>query len=212
MDAVIIDVDDTLVSTGRRKWAVWRHILGREIPTQVVENLSSRQVLEKFAQTDGKLWNRFWRVLLCWEEAGTEFLKFDEPLPFAVAVLNEWSKEFRIVYLTGRTINMYYLTLDELRAFGFPVGDVDLIMAPDLEAYLSSEIEVRTQLFTSASKMYRVVRVVDDYPRYFTIYSQFRIPDRIGLLRPKRFSEQDYLIHGATKVIKGWEQLQKNKQ
>ncbi len=210
MNAVVVDIDDTLVSTGRRKWAVWRHILGREIPLQVVEDLSSRQVLEKFAQTDGELWKRFWRVLLCWEEAGTEFLKFDEPLPFAATVLNRWSEEIRIVYLTGRTTNMYHLTIDELREFDFPVNDVDLIMAQDLETYLSSEMEIRAQLFSSASKTYRIVRVVDDYPRYFAIYHQFGIPDRIGLLRPKRFSEQDYLTHGATRVIKGWEQLLKN--
>lgn len=213
MISVVVDIDDTLVNTDRRKWAVWRHILGREIPLQIVERASSRQVLERFTSADSELWKRFWRVLLCWEEAGIRFLELDEPIPFAAEVLNSWSRECKLVYLTGRTKNMHHLTLDELRRFGFPVDEADLVMTnrEDLESYLASLTSVdkiRARFFSSLSKQYKVIRVVDDYPNYFTIYRQFRAPDRIGLLRPKRFSTQDYFTQGATRVIESWKQLQ----
>ncbi len=209
MSSVVVDIDDTLVSTDRRKWAVWRHILNREIPFEMVESKSSRQVLEQFASANEEVWKRFWRVLLCLEEAGIQLLKFDEPIPFAAEVLHKWSKKFKIIYFTGRTNNMRQLTLDELKRFGFPVSNVDLVTPEDMdfELYLTTAIDIRAQLFSSLTKQYRVIGVVDDYPDFFNIYRQFEVPDRVGLLRPKRFSTQEYLKQGATRVIERWKQL-----
>ncbi|KPV65171.1 MAG: hypothetical protein AOA65_0429 [Candidatus Bathyarchaeota archaeon BA1] len=104
---------------------------------------------------------------------------------------------------------MYQLTLNELERFGFPVNEVELVMPGDidLEDYLTSAFNVRSRLFFSLTKQYRVVRVVDDYPKFFDIYRQFDVPNRIGLLRPKRFTPQEYFTHGATRVIKEWKQL-----
>jgi len=51
------------------------------------------------------------------------------------------------------------------------------------------------------------VRVVDDYPGYFTVYRQFSVPERIDFLRPKRYSLQQYIDRGATKVVESWKQL-----
>ncbi|KPV65172.1 MAG: hypothetical protein AOA65_0430 [Candidatus Bathyarchaeota archaeon BA1] len=59
MDSVVVDIDDTLVSTDRRKWAVWRHILNREIPLETIESQGSRQVLERFASANEEAWKRF---------------------------------------------------------------------------------------------------------------------------------------------------------
>jgi len=210
---VVVDVDDTLLNTDRRRWAVWCRVLGREVPLQTVESLSSLQILERFAGADRGLWERFWGILLCWEESGIELLDLDEPIPYAAEVLQRWSKEYKLIYLTGRSRNMRKLTLGELDRFGFPVRGVDLVMLKikDWKRYLASEtspITLRARMFSSVLERHRVVRVVDDYPIFFTVYRRYGVPDRVGLLRPKRFSPQEYFAQGATRVVEGWQQLQ----
>ena len=209
---VVVDVDDTLLNTDRRRWVVWCRVLGREIPFQIVESLSSHQILERFAWADREVWERFWGILLCWEESGIELLDLDEPIPSAAEVLQRWSEEYKLIYLTGRSRNMHELTLSELDGFGFPVRGVDLVMlnVKDWKHYLASEISpirLRARLFSSVLKRHRVIRVVDDYPSFFTVYRRYGVPDRIGLLRPKRFSPQNYFAQGATRVVEGWQQL-----
>jgi len=207
MASVVVDVDDTLLKTSLRKRAIWGHILGREIPLEFVESHGSQRILEKFASSDEEVWERFWRVLLCYDEAGLKFLKLDDPLPYAAEVLRVWSRKLDLVYLTGRTENMRQTTLDELRAHGFPIEGADLVMAEGWEEYVASPVKVREKLFSMISERHRVQRVVDDYPGYFATYRRFSVPERIGLLRPKRYSREDYLVQGATKVVEGWQEL-----
>lgn len=125
---VAVDVDDTLLNTDRRRWAVWCRVLGREVPFQMVESLSSPQVLERFARSDREVWKKFWRILLCWEESGIELLNLDEPIPFAVGILQRWSEKHKLIYFTGHSRNMRELTLSQLEGFGFPVHGADLFM------------------------------------------------------------------------------------
>jgi hypothetical protein len=220
MISVVVDVDDTLINTQRREQGVWHQVLGRQIPMEAVETLGLAQIFEKFASSDQKahaneLRKRFWDILLCLENIGVELAELDKPIAFAAEVLQRWSKNCQIVYLTGRTENTRDLTLDQLRKFGFPTDNIQLAMF-NLEDYarargLSSSgptlVEVKSRLFSSISKQLDVVRVVDDYPGYFAVYKQFGVPERIGLLRPKRYSPQDYIDRGATRVVESWKQL-----
>jgi hypothetical protein len=220
MISVVVDVDDTLINTERRMQGVWRELLGREVPMEAVETLGLAQIFEKFASSDQKaraneLRKRFWDISLCLENVGIGLAELDEPIPFAAEVLRTWSKHCRLVYLTGRTENTRELTLDQLRKFGFPTDNIQLVMF-NLEDYAlarglnpsgPTQIEAKSRLFSSTSKQYNVVRVVDDYPDYFPIYKQFDVPERIGLLRPKRYSLQQYIDRGATRVVESWKQL-----
>ncbi len=219
--SVVVDVDDTLINTERRMQGVWHQVLGREIPMQAVETLDLAQIFLEFASPDQKarvneLRKRFWDVLLCLEEIGLELLKLHEPVPFAADVLQTWSKHCMLVYLTGRPETMRDLTLGELKKFGFPMDNLQLTMF-NLEDYARVRgenpsgitlVEAKSRLFSSISKQHNVVRVVDDYPGYFTIYRQFNVPERIGLLRSKRYSPKDYIDRGATRVVESWKQLQ----
>ena len=220
MISVVVDVDDTLISTQRREQGVWRQVLGREIPMQAVETLGLAQIFEKFASSDQKacaneLREKFWDISLCLGSVGIELAELDEPVPFAAEVLQTWSKHCQLVYLSGRTENTRDLTLDHLRKFGFPTDNIQLVMfnledyarARGLNASGPTQVEAKSRLFSSISKQHDVVRVVDDYPGYFTIYRQFGVPERIGLLRPKRYSPQDYIDRGATRVVESWKQL-----
>jgi hypothetical protein len=211
MIGVVVDIDDTLINTQKRARSVWSMVLGREIPLEAVETLSSRQVLEKFASSDRESWKRFWRVLLCLEEPGIDMLRLDTPVPFAAGILQKWNKQCTLVYLTGRPENTRELTLNQLEKFGFPTDGAQLLMfdPEDWSDFVSvaSLVGARSRVFSFISKQHDIARVVDDYPTFFNVYRQFDVPDRIGLLRPKRFSPQDYLSQGATRVVESWSQL-----
>jgi hypothetical protein len=218
---VVVDVDDTLISTERRMQGVWREILGREVPSEAVETMSLEQIFMKFASPQQmarvrEFQKRFWDVLLCLEEIGVELLRLHEAVPCAADALQSWSKHCRLVYLTGRTENTRDVTLDELEKFGFPTENIQLVMF-DLEDYSRAKgenpsgptlVDTKSRLFSSICQERNVVRVVDDYPGYFPIYSQSGVPDRIGFLRPRKYSRQQYIERGATRVVESWEELQ----
>jgi len=218
--SVVVDVDDTLINTERRMQGVWRELLGREVPVEAIETLGLVQIFEKFASSGQKacaneLRKRFWDISLCLENVGIGLAELDEPIAFAPKVLQTWSKHCQLVYLTGRTENTRELTLNQLRKFGFPTDSTQLIMF-DVEDYTRArglnpsgptQVDAKSKLFSSISKQYNVVRVVDDYPGYFTIYRQFGVPERIGFMRPKRYSLQQYIDRGATRVVESWKQL-----
>jgi len=212
MDAVVVDIDDTLVDTGRRRHVAWCRVLDKEIPAHEVEAHGSREILRRYAFSDRTVWERFWMLVLCFEEAGADLLELDSPLPHASKVLQNWSRSHKLVYLTGRTENMRQFTLDELRKFGFPTRGTDLEMftLKDWMRFFSSEdsvIATRSELFSSILKRYKVIRVVDDYPGFFAAYRKHSVPDKVGLMRRERFSPQDYLDNGATRVVENWEAL-----
>jgi len=221
MISVVVDIDDTLISTDRRMRSIWCHILNREIPLEAVETLGLEQIFTEFASPEQKkrateFQRRFWDAVLCLENIGAELLTLDEPIPFAADVLQRWSKQCTIIYLTGRTENTRDLTLHELETFGFPIDSTQLLMF-NLENYARMRgenpsgptlMDGKSKLFSSISKEHNVVRVVDDYPNYFPVYKQFAVPDRIGLLRSKRYSSQQYIDKGATRVVESWKQLQ----
>ena len=48
MNAVVVDIDDTIVKTDRRRHSAWCRVLGREIPFRDVESLSSEEILKKY--------------------------------------------------------------------------------------------------------------------------------------------------------------------
>jgi len=200
-----VDIDDTLINTDRRRWAVWRLVLNREIEFQVARSLSSEKILRDFASGNKEQWKDFWKILLCCDERGIDILQLDEPIPFAAEVMQRWAKSFKTVYLTGRTSNMYELTLQELAKFGFPAVDVDLVMSPDLEDYLVSPEGTRRSLVTSIVDRFTVVMAVDDNPLYMTLYQEFGIPQRIGFLRSERFSRNSY--RDATRIVDSWKEL-----
>lgn len=128
MIGVAIDVDDTILDTRRRMQRAWSLVLNYDVPIDSVENLSSKEIVERYGSSRHYLWERFWRVLLCLDDSGVELLELDEPLPFAVDVLRGWSRQYVLLYLTGRPQTMRDLTLRELGRFGFPVDKTQLAM------------------------------------------------------------------------------------
>jgi hypothetical protein len=212
MEAVVVDIDDTLFDTERRRHAAWCQVLSREIPMEVTESSGSREILKRYAFSDKTTWEKFWMLVLCMEEAGANLLELDKPIPRASEALHNWSTNYKLVYLTGRTENMRQLTIDQLRKFDFPTRGTDLEMftLKDWTIFFSSAssvVKARSRIFSSILKRYNVLRVVDDYPGFFAAYRKHPVPDKVGLLRKKRFSSQEYLDNGATRVVENWKQL-----
>lgn len=220
MISVVVDIDDTLINTERAVQGAWRELLGREIPMQDVETLNMAQIFQKYASATQKahvdeFQKRFWDMLLCTEKVGIDLFKLHEPIPFAANALQTWSRKCTLVYLTGRPETTRNLTLNELKKFSFPTDNIQLTMF-NIEDYARARgddpsgptlVEAKSRRFSLISRQHNVVRVVDDNPGYFPIFKQFGVPERIGLLRPKRYSPQQYVDRGATRVVESWEQL-----
>jgi len=202
---VVVDIDDTLIDTDRRRWAAWCMVLNHEIDFEVVRTSSSKKILTDLWCGSEEQWKEFWKILLCWDDRGIGLFRLDEPIQFAPEVMQELAETLGVVYLTGRTSNMHGLTLRELAQFGFPVANVDLVMSPNFEDYLASPKQTRSTLLTSTLRGRKAVLVVDDNPLYFSLYREFGIPHRIGFLRMQRFPRESY--DHATSVMTSWKQL-----
>jgi hypothetical protein len=221
MSKVIVDIDDTVIHTGQRMHKLWSLLLDREIPRDAVETMGLEQIFMEFATKEQlsrakDFQKRYWDLLLCHDDAGVESLKLHEPLRYAADVLQSWNHKWEIVYLTGRTENLRSLTLNELEKFGFPIRNTQLVMfkpedyaRPKGEAPSGSTlVDTKLSLCSAICASSNVARVIDDYPGYFPIYHQLKIPDRIGLLRLSKYTPQHYLDSGATRVIVSWSELQ----
>ncbi len=221
MIRVVVDIDDTLIRSDRRMCGVWRAVLGRPIPHGDVITLGLEQIFAKYASDEQKAsvskhQKRFWDIVLCLDKTGIELLELNEPIPHAADVLQGWSGTCKLFYLTGRTENMRELTLNELEKHGFPINNTEVVMS-DVKDFARARglnpsgptlIDARSRLFDSILEGGRVVRVVDDYPGYFSIYKESKVPDRIGLLRSDKYSQQQYVDRGATRVIQDWHELE----
>ena len=215
---VVVDVDETLINTSRRKHTVACRVLGAEIPFEAGETLSDRQLFERYASPEqmthqGELSRMYWDLLLCLDERGLELLHLDEAVPHAAEALRSWEGHCEIVYLTGRPEPMRGHTIEALKGFGHPVEGTRLIMfqLADWEDFLSGNRmalqETRERLFSNILEDGPVARVVDDFPGYFRTYAKYGVPDRVGLLFSPRRTLQRFLERGATRVFESWEPL-----
>jgi phosphoglycolate phosphatase-like HAD superfamily hydrolase len=215
---VVVDIDETLIHTSRRRHAVASQILGAEIPPEAVDAMSNQRLFEQYAspeqrEREGELSRMYWDLLLCRDEMGLELLHLDEAVPYAAEALRSWEGHCEIVYLTGRPESMRDHTLAALEGFGYPVEGARLVMFElvDWESFLSGNRmalqEARERLFISILEEGPVARVVDDFPGYFRTYTKYGVPDRVGLLFSPRRTLQRFLDRGATRVFESWEPL-----
>jgi hypothetical protein len=218
---VVVDIDDTLVSTDRSMQGIWREVLGCEVPLDAVETLGLEQIFDKFASPEQKtrvseLSRRFWDISLCLEEVGVKLFELHEPTPSSAEILQTWVNHCKLIYLTGRPETARDLTLSELKKFGFPTDNIQLVMF-ELEDFARVRgikpsgptlVDAKSKLFSAILEEFSIVRIVDDYPSYFRIYKEFGVPDRIGLMRSVKYSLQQYIDKGATRVVTSWSQLQ----
>ena len=208
----VIDIDDTLVSTRKRTQGLWKHVLGCVVPLGDIESMTARQIFERYATEEQKpsmrdLQRRFTETMLCRNMEGIRLMELDEPIPYAADVLQGWREEAEIVYITGRLERIRMETVSQLRRFGFPVEETELVMFKEEDWGKGGVGEARRALMDEIVGAHSVHRVVDDFPGYFTVYKDYNIPERIGLLQSKMYKSTDFLERGATRVVKSWSEL-----
>ncbi len=217
--SIVVDIDDTIINTRRRLQGVWQIILETKIPLDDIEILNTVEMFEKYSSEKQKarmneLRENYWDLLLCVDDRGEELAELDEPIPFSADVLRKWAAERQIILLTGRPENTRELTMGQLKRFGFPCEEIELVMYRR-EDYARARgalsgpslLDTRARLFSEICGAYSVIRVVDDYPGYFRTYREYDVPDRVGLLRSQGYLLRDFLENGATRVVRGWDEL-----
>ena len=221
--SVVVDIDDTLLDVRERLRHAMTEILGCVVSRNDMKMMNTAQIFDKYASPEQQgiaeeLHERFWDIILCKEEIGFDLLRFDEPIPEAAKVLKAWNEEYQIVYLTGRIEPTREHTLSQLREHGFPIEGTQLVMfqtkdyyqarwALGLEFIGPTLIEIRSKWFSLILQQNSVLKVVDDFPDYFGVYRKHDVPELIGLARSSFRTEQTYLDHGATRVIRCWSEL-----
>ena len=211
ISAVVIDIDDTIIDTSQRMQSIWRHVLETNVRLKDVEVLNLEQIFNKHASTKQKsqapeLRSKFFALLLCENETGIRLAQQDRAIPHSAEILKKWAKKFEIIYLTGRPEHTRNLTLKTLEKFGFPTDDIIMLMVTLQDWKNRNQTKKRHELLTSTTKQHQVESIIDDYPGYFPIYQELKIPERIGLLN-KKYQIKDYLEKGATRVINDWKEL-----
>jgi len=208
----VIDIDDTLISTKKRTQGLWRHVLGSDVSVEEVELLTPLQIFEKYATQDQKpsmreLQREFTDTMLCRNEIGKELMKIDEPLPDAADVLNIWHRKYKINYVTGRLDTIRFETHSQLKSFGFPLKNTELIMFKEEDWAKGQLSDAPRTLLERIIQKDEIIRVIDDFPGYFQVYQEYEIPERIGLIQSRIHTQRDFIERGATKVVKSWNEL-----
>ena len=217
--SIVVDIDDTLVDTSKRTQAIWKLVLECSIPLNDIRILSPQEIFTKYAssyqmnQID-EYRSKYWKYILGIQDYPFKNHKLYKPIEFSVEVLRRWQENFNLIYITGRPDNTRDFTITQLSNFDFPIRNIELVMFP-LEDFSQAQngfngpilIEIRKKLVTKLNEKHKIIKVVDDNPRYFPIYKQCMIHERIGLLRSKVFSQDDFIQYGATRVINNWKEL-----
>ncbi|MFH2110992.1 MAG: hypothetical protein ABIJ47_07010 [Candidatus Bathyarchaeota archaeon] len=208
--SLLVDIDDTLISTRKRTQGLWRHVLGCDVSEEEIETLTAQQIFGRHATEEQRprmreLQRLFTETMLCRNEEGLMLVEADEPIPYAAQVLRDW--EGPVVYITGRLEHIREATFSQLRRFGFPVEGAELHMFREEDWKGGGLGDARRRILEAILEKHRVMRVVDDFPGYFTVYAELGIPERIGLRSSSAHKPEDYMSRGATRVVEGWREL-----
>ena len=208
--SLLVDVDDTLISTRRRTQGLWRHVLGCNVSEEEIETMTAVQIFGRHAMEEqrlrmGELQRLFTETMLCRNEEGIRLMGEDEPLPYAAEALSQWLGP--IVYITGRLENIRSITLDQLERFGFPLEGAELYMFREEDWRGGGLGDARRRILDDVRSKHNVVRVVDDFPGYFPVYEDMGISERIGLHCSRAHKPEDYTSRGATRVVESWRDL-----
>lgn len=208
--SLLVDIDDTLISTRKRTQGLWRHVLGCMVSEDEIETMNALQIFGKYATEEQKprmreLQRLFTETMLCRNEAGVKLIEEDEPIPYASQALNQW--EGPIVYITGRLERIRKATVDQLRLFEFPLEETALYMFKEEDWSGGGIGEARKRILQEIQHKHHIVRVVDDFPGYFSVYKELGISERIGLHCSRTHKPEDYTSKGATRVVESWKEL-----
>ena len=174
----LVDIDDTLISTRKRTRGLWRHVLGCDVSEEEIETLTAQQIFGRYATEEQRprmreLQRLFTETMLCRNEEGLRLVEVDEPIPYAAQVLRNWKGP--LVYITGRLEHVRDATLNQLGRFRFPLEGSELHMFKEEDWRGGGLGDARRRILEGILENHRVMRVVDDFPGYFPVYTELGI-------------------------------------
>lgn len=171
--AIIIDIDNTLLTQNKRKQVILEKLFGVAIPISQIENdYDMSGVFEQIATQLSCDLNEIKSMFLK-EYSGLGFTENEnfDCIEYSVNYLNLLAKELKIIYLSARHESMETLTKQQLKYFGFPEvndNDVNLILTSqnqysdgedndNFEKFNYSVLNFKTEIVYKLLKEYDIV-------------------------------------------------------
>lgn len=138
-DWIVVDIDNTIVSQAKRKQKIVLKLFDKNIDTaEFIKDYSMNSIIYNYLSeySSAKVREDIARLLFSDEyQSPDDYLEIDDAKLF----LNLLNGKFNILYLTSRTENLRYATLDMLNYFGFPVNpdSTELKLMPELDQSMS---------------------------------------------------------------------------
>ena len=154
--AVIVDIDNTVMSCDERRAALCAEILGRPVTVEEVwRDLYCSRLLS------GERQEQFFHDFL-----STKLMFLDKPYPMAAAALDDLrGRGVRIVYLSGRfrsPVDKGRVTLDFMRENGLYRECDEAIFKPSADV---GDFDFKRDAIVGLRRKYDVLWAIDDTPR-----------------------------------------------
>ena len=154
--AVIVDIDNTVMSCDERRAALCSEILGRPVAVEEVwRDLYCSRLLS------GELQDRYFSDFL-----STKFMFLDRPYPLAPGTLDLLrSRDTQIVYLSGRfrsPVDKGRVTLEFMRKNGLYRDGDEAIFKPSATVH---DFDFKREALVQLRHRYDILWAIDDTPR-----------------------------------------------
>jgi len=204
--ALLVDVDDCILDVTRRKRAIFKLLLGRNLKIKEIIGKRTAEVLANYVQREKipEYRYKFWSIALCIDPIGKNYIHLDRPVPYSRYILRKLAKKYEIFYITNRLESMHEITMNTLKKFNFPFY-WNLFSADDY-TFIKNENGRKTVL-AKLPRDKEYIAVVDDLPENFTYYKQLNIPEIIGFMRFIVLDKDKFFEAGATYVMCDWKEF-----
>jgi len=204
--AILIDIDDCILNTIKRKKAIFEFLLKKKVPVSEIIGKRTAEILSKYVSIEKvpEYRFKFWSIALCVDPIGEKFLYLDEPEPYARYILRKLSNKYEIFYITNRLVSMQKYTELTLKKFNFPKY-WNIISADDYTFFKNEN--GRKTVIKKLPAEYEYTSVVDDLPENYIYYKQINIKKIIGYMKYIVLDEKSFYDHGASLVIKSWKEF-----
>jgi phosphoglycolate phosphatase-like HAD superfamily hydrolase len=191
--AVIVDIDNTVMSCDQRRAAICSEILGRPVSAdEVWRDLYCSRLLS------GALQERYFRDFL-----STKLMFLDQPYPLAIETLDRLRERgVKIIYLSGRfrsPIDKGKVTIEFMRKYGLYREGDEAIFKPSADV---RDFEFKRDTIVNLRHTHDIRWAIDDTPRSLWV-SKLSGIFSIGITTsysPLRF-------HFADMIVEGWEDM-----
>ena len=191
--AVIVDIDNTVMSCDERRAAICSEILGRPVSAEEVwRDLYCSRLLS------GDLQEQYFHDFL-----STKLMFLDQPYPLAAETLDMLRERgIKIIYLSGRfrsPVDKGRVTIEFMRKYGLYREGDEAVFKPSADVH---DFDFKRDAIVSLRHTYDIRWAIDDTPRSLWV-SKLSGIFSVGITTsysPLRF-------HFADMIVEGWEDV-----